>query len=170
MIKQIMPGIIFALLLLLLAGCGGGTAVETPGTIYTKAIIKVSLSGDLGGKAIAGVRFTLTLPANVTPEMVNAAVAAVKPSGTFAGGIQTPPVYVAATATTPGTVQIAMANTTESGVTVAGEVATISLLLTNGVVPVVADFALNSVPVTVIDTLGNTVAGMTATVSGVTLQ
>jgi uncharacterized repeat protein (TIGR02543 family) len=144
-----------------------------PPIVYTTATLKINLNGDLGGKAIAGAGFTLTLPANVTPATVNGAVATsvVTSSGTFAGSTIAPIVtYIPATGTTPGTLQIIVSNSVDAGVTTAGEVATVALQLINGAAPVAANFTLNSVPVTVIDTLGNSVAGMTASVAGVTLQ
>jgi hypothetical protein len=172
MMKHILYGTIFFLTLLMLAACGGGGGGDTASVTYTKATLKINLNGDLGGKAIVGAGFIVTLPANVTPAMVNNAVASgvVTPSGTFAGGTLTPPVYTAATATTPGTVQIALANSVEAGVSTAGEVATITLQLANGAVPGAADFGLSTVSVNVVDTLGNYVEGITASVAGVTLQ
>jgi uncharacterized repeat protein (TIGR02543 family) len=144
-----------------------------PPIVYTTATLKINLNGDLGGKAIAGAGFTLTLPANVTPTMVNGAVATsvVTPSGTFAGSTIAPVVtYIPAAGTTPGTVQMVISSSVPAGVTTVGEVATVTLQLANGAAPVAANFILNSVPVTVIDTLGAPVAGMTASVAGVTLQ
>jgi hypothetical protein len=179
MIKQIKRAMFFSLMVLGITACGGGgDTASTPttpapqNTVYTKAIIKINLGGDLGGKAIAGAGFTLVLPNNIIPELVNNIVAStvVTPTGIFAGGTQTPPVYSAATASTPGTVQIALANSVATGVTTVGEVATITLQLLNGAVPVAADFTLNSVPVNVIDIFGNSVGGMAAVVAGVTLQ
>jgi hypothetical protein len=171
MIKHILLLILLSFTLLTLSACGGdSSSAGTQLTTYTTATLKINLNGDLGGKAIAGAGFTLTLPANVIPAMVNGAVATsvVTPSGTFAGGTQTPPIYIAATATAPGTVQITLANSVDAGVTTVGEVATVTLQLANGAAPVAANFVLNTV--TVIDTLGAPVAGMTASVAGVTLQ
>lgn len=167
MIKQILLGMLFSLTLLILAACGDG---GTSNTASTTATLKINLSGDLVGKAIAGAGFTLTLPANVTPPpaSVNGVVT---PSGTFAGSTIAPIVtYTPAAGTTPGSVQILVLSSIPAGVTTVGEVATVTLQLANGAAPVAANFALNSVPVTVIDTLGAPVAGMTASVAGVTLQ
>lgn len=171
MIKYTLFGIVFALTLLILAACGSGDGAGS--IVYKTATLKINLNGDLAGKAIAGAEFTLTLPDNVTPATVNGAVATgvVTPSGTFAGSSITPVVtYIPAAGITPGTVQIVVSNSAAAGVTVAGEVATVTLQLTNGAAPTAANFTLNNSPVTVIDTLGNPVAGMTATVAGVTLQ
>lgn len=139
---------------------------------YTKAILKINLAGNLGDKTISGAGFTLTLPANVTPEIIDNSVAGtvVTPSGTFAGGTLTPAVYIAATATTPGTLKIALANSIEAGVTAVGEVATVTLQLANGVAPAAADFKFDAAPVVVTDTLYDTITGMTASVTSVTLQ
>jgi uncharacterized repeat protein (TIGR02543 family) len=139
----------------------------------TSATLKINLSGDLAGKAISGAEFTLTLPANVTPTTVGGEVATsvVTPSGTFAGSSIAPVVtYTPAVGAAPGTVHVVVTNSVPTGVMTAGEVATINLQLSNGAAPVVTDFALNSVPVVVIDTLYNPIAGMTASVAGVTLQ
>lgn len=105
--------------------------------------------------------------------MVSGAVATsvVTPSGTFAGSTIAPIVtYIPAAGITPGIVQIVVSNSVDAGVTMVGEVATVTLQLTNGAVSEAANFALNTVPVTVIDTFGNPVAGMTASVAGVSLQ
>jgi len=171
MIKRAFNAILFLFTLLIFAGCGGG-GNETPAVTYTTATLKINLNGDLAGKAIAGAEFTLTLPADVTPEIANNAVAStvVTPSGTFAGGNQTPPVYTAATGSAAGKIQIVLANNVAAGVTTAGEVATVVLQLANAAAPAASGFALDSVPVKVIDTLGAPIAGMTATVAGVTLQ
>jgi hypothetical protein len=166
--RQIFYAVLFSLTILTFAGCGGGSNV-TPSTTYTTATVKINLNGDLGGKAIAGAEFTITLPANVTPAMLGG-VAAVTPSGTFAGGGQLPPVYTQATETAPGTVLMVLTNSVPAGVTTAGEVATVTLQLANGAVPAAADFKFDTVPVKVIDTFGNQILGMTVTVGGVALQ
>lgn len=154
-------------MLTLLAACGGGGGSTEPSAAPSTAVIKLNLTGTLpSNTAIAGVGITITLPANVTPELANSIVAAsvVTPSGTFAGGTQTSPVYSAAS----GTIQLALVNSADAGVTDVGEVATVTLQLANGVAPTDASFSLASV--NVIDTLGNPIAGMGAVVSGVTLQ
>ena len=98
---------------------------------------------------IAGVSLTLTLPANVTPAVVNGSVdaGAVTPSGTFSGGIQTPPIYTPATATTPGALKLAIANSNPDGVVKVREVATIKLQVANGAVPSASSFGLSTVSV-----------------------
>ena len=149
------------------------TALYAKWTIIppTTATLKINLSGDLAGKAISGAEFTLILPANVTPATASGVVATgvVTLSGTFAGSSIAPVVtYVPAAGAVPGTLHVIVTNDVLAGVTTADEVATITLQLANGVAPVVADFALNSV--IVIDTLYNPIAGMTASVAGVTLQ
>jgi hypothetical protein len=159
------------ILLILLTACGGGD--NSTATAATTATLKINLNGDPGGKAIIGAGFTLTIPANVTPEMVNGVVAAsvVTPSGAFAGSTIAPIVtYIPATGTTPGMVQIVLSSSAPAGVTTVGEVATVTLRLSGGAAPVAANFSLNNVPVTVIDTFGNTLNGMTASVAGVTLH
>lgn len=168
MIKIILFSFVFSANILILSACGGGGA-----TTATTATLKINLNGDSGGKTIIGAGFTLTMPNNVTPAQVNNVVASsvVTPSGTFAGSSIAPIVtYLPAAGTTPGTVQIVLSNLAVDGVPAVGEVATITLQLSNGAVPIAADFALNSVPVVVIDPLGNVVVGMTASAVSVTLQ
>jgi hypothetical protein len=170
--KNIILGLVMTLVLFTLSACGGGgsgTAVKD----YSTATVKISLNGDLGGKGIIGAEFTMTLPENVTPAMVSGTVAAsvVTPSGTFAGSSIAPIItYLPATGTTKGTVGIVLSSSVPAGVTTAGEVATVTLKLANGVVPAAADFKLDTLPVKVIDTFGNPILGMTATIGGVTLQ
>lgn len=154
-----------SIVLLSLAGCGGGGSSDND---KTKAVVKISLAGDLAGKAIAGAEFIMTLPVNVTPESVSGYVTL---SGTFAGSTIAPLVtYIPASGTTPGTVHLVLTNSVDGGVTTAGEIATVFLKLSNGATPAPPDFALNTVPVKVIDTFGNPMPGMTASITGVTLQ
>ena len=138
----------------------------------TTATLTINLTGTLPtNTGIAGAVFTVTLPADVTPALTNGAVAAgvVTPSGTFAGGTMTQPVYTPATANTPGTITVTVANTVPAGVTQVGEVATITVQLANFTTPSAASFGLSAV--SVIDaTVYNTIGGMGATVAGVTLQ
>lgn len=171
MIKRILPLIAFSLIFLILGACGSDNSQSV--TPKTTATLKINLNGDLAGKSITGAEFTLTLPANVTPATVGGVVASsvVTASGTFAGSSIAPVVtYTPAAAGAAGTVHIVVSSSVPTGVATAGEVATVILQLAGGAAPVVADFTFNSAPVNVIDTLGNPVAGMTATVAGVTLQ
>lgn len=173
MMKRFLFGMIFILTLPILAACGGASTSNTAAVAYTKATLKINLSGNLGGKAIVGAGFILTLPAGVTPATVNDVVASsvVTPSGIFEGSSIAPIVtYNPAAAATPGTLQIVVPSSALAGVTTVGEMASITLQLSNGAAPTAADFALNSAAVNVIDTLGNSVAGMMASVAGVTLQ
>jgi len=164
--------IVFAMMILTLTACGGGGDSSTPtAQVKTEATLKLSLTGTLpADTAIAGAGFTITLPASVTPEIVNNSVASsvIIPSGTFAGGIQIPPVYTAATAAAPGKIQLTLVNAVVAGVTQVGEVATVTLQITNGVMPSAASFSVSGV--NVIDARGNPVVGMGAVVSGVLLQ
>lgn len=166
--KKISIFIIF--ILSCLVGCGGGGGGGST-TVYSTTTLKVSLSGTLpAGTAIISAGFTLTLPANVTPAMVNGAVASsvVTPSGTFAGGTALPPIYTLATATTAGTLRVVLANASPAGVTQVGEISTVVLQLANGAAPTASAFTLSAVDVR--DTFGILVSGMQALVSGVTLQ
>lgn len=171
MTKRILIGIIFSLAILTVAACGGGGGDSGTPAVYTTATVKISLTGSPGGKGIAGAGFTLTLPANVTPTMVNDAVASgvVTCSGTFAGNSIAPvATYTPATGSTQGTLRIVLSSSVPAGVTTAGEVATVALKLANSATPAAAGFPLNSI--SVIDTLGGAITGMTATVSGVVLN
>lgn len=148
----------------LLTGCGGGGA-SAPAR--TTATLKLNLTGPLpAGSAIAGVGVTLTLTVDVAPQLngLELANGVITPSGLFAGGTQTPPVY----APTSGTIQLALVNAAEGGITQEGEVATIVLKLTNGVAPVIASFGLSGV--SVIDTRGNPISGMGIQLNSVTLE
>ena len=172
MMKHILPGIILSFSLLTLAACGGGGSdVVLLPTAKTTATVKVSLNGTLGADTIAGASFIMTLPANVTPAVTGGAVATtlVTPSGTFAGGTYVTPVpYIPAVGATPGKLEITVANSVPAGISTVGEIVTITLQLANGAAPVVADFPVSSVSVT--NTLGAPIVGMSASVTGVTLQ
>jgi hypothetical protein len=173
MTKCILRYLFVNMCLLALAACGGGDGTAVQPTVYTTAVLKIELSGVLPADvAIAGAGFTLTLPASTTPALTDGAVAngVVAPSGTFAGGTQLPPVYTAATTSTPGAVRIARASSSDAGVTQTGEVATVTLQLSNGAVPTAESFTLDSSAVEVIDTKGNPVSGMQAVISSVQLQ
>lgn len=168
MTKNIVKFVTLTLALLTLAACGGSGGDAT--TTKTTATVKIALNGTLpADTAIAGVGLTLTLPGDVTPEQVNGAVAAsvVTPSGVFAGGALIPVVYKEATASAPGTVVIGLGSAAATGVAQTGEVATVTLRLSNNAAPVAGSFALDQ---TVTDTSGKTVSGLNATVNEVTLQ
>lgn len=174
--KNVLIYLAMVITLLTIAACGGGgggsvqiqqTTAKPVGTL------SIILTGSLPvNTAIAGVDFTLTLPANVTPLISNNAVASgvVSLSGTFTGSTLSPQVnYTAATPGNPGTLRVILTSSAATGVTQVGEVATISLQLDNGAMPSSADFTMSSV--NVIDaTLYNTINGMGAKVSNLTLQ
>lgn len=156
-----------------LTACGGGGGGgSTPPSGPTKAVLKINLTGTLPTNfAMSGLGVTVTLPANVTPEMANGVVSTsiIVPSGTYAGGTPTTPVYVPATGGNLGNIQIALANSVPAGVTQVGEVATVTLQLANGAAPTASSFTISNV--TIIDTLGNSNStAMGATVESVTLQ
>ncbi|MFA7403721.1 MAG: hypothetical protein WC007_07000 [Pelobacteraceae bacterium] len=171
MTKYIVKFLTLTLTLLTLAACGGGSGGDsTTDTTKTTAPVKIALNGTLPpGTAIIGAALTLTLPDNVTPELVSGTVAAsvVTPSGVFAGGVLIPVVYKEATPSAPGMVVIALASSAATGVAATGEVATVSLRLTNSATPTAGSFTLDQL---VTDTSGRVISGLTATVSGVTLQ
>ena len=173
MTKHILKYLTLTITLLTLAACGGGGGGGAVSTTKSIATVKIALSGTLpAGGTIIGAVFTLTLPDNVTPELVSGAVAdsAVTASGTFTGGAVTPVVYTPATASTPGTLVVVLASAATGGITEVGEVATVTLHLANNAAPGTDSFTLDQANVKVFDTLGKTVVGLNATVSGVTLQ
>jgi hypothetical protein len=177
MINTILRNSLIILSLLILAACGGGGGqrVGSSGVTTTNATatVKINLSGNLGGKAVAGAGFTLTLPANVTPAMTGSDVATgvVTPSGAFAGTSITPIVtYTPATGSVFGTMKILVTSSASSGVATVGEVVTITLQLANGAAPAAGNFTVENGSVMVIDTLGASLTGMSASVAGVTLQ
>lgn len=164
--KKIMIRLAFMLTLMTLAACGGG------GNEPTTATLTINLTGELPvSTAISGVAFTLILPPNVTPSVTNGTVdsGVVTPSGTFAGGTQTPVIYTAATASDPGTLKMTLVNAMPAGVTQVGEVATIFLQLSNGAAPSAADFQMSAV--SVVDAVTyDTIEGMGANIRSVMLQ
>lgn len=172
--RNILIYIAVVLTLLSLSACGGGGGGNTvaPPSAKTTAALTINLTGTLpANTTIAGTDFTLTLPANVTPELANGSVATsvVSLSGTFAGGTQTPPVYTPATTNAPGTLKVVLANPVNTGVNQVGEIATITLQLTNGATPTASSFGVNAV--SVIDaTLYNTINSMGVSVTNVTLE
>jgi hypothetical protein len=170
-VKNILCCIVVTLALLTVSACGGGGGGSAPPP-KTTAILTINLTGTLPiGSAITGVAFTLTLPANVTPALTNGAVAigVVTPSGTFLGGTQATPVYTAATANTPGTIYLTLANAAAAGTSQVGEVATITLQLANGATVTAGDFGFTG-GINVTDVLYNSIGGMSANVAGVILQ
>ncbi len=177
MLKQILFRSPLIVALFLLAACGGGgggsssTPVAAPAPTYSKAIVKVALVGTLpAGSAISGTSFALFLKPELTPEVAGGSVVAgvVSPSGTFASGTQltdwTPP-----NATTPtGKMMIDLADTTPAGVTLVGEVATITLQLVNKTAPSAGSYVL--APYGVADLSGNPIPTLQATIAEVILQ
>ena len=112
----------------------------------------------------------MTLPDNVTPELINKVVASgvIIPSGTFSGSTLLPTDYTVATSTTPGTIHLSLVNVTPAGVTQLGDIATIVLNLANKAAPTASSFQLNNI--NIIDTKGNTLAGINAVVNSVVLK
>jgi len=140
--------------------------------IVSSAKVTINLTGTLpADTTIVGADFTLTLPANVTPLLNNGSVDAsvVTPSGTFAGGTNLAPVYTHATVTTAGTIKVTLANASQLGITSVGEIATITLQLTNNATPSVANFSV-ATDSSAIDRRGDVITGMSAAVSSVILN
>lgn len=174
MSKNILKYLAIILTLITIAACGGGGGGGgAPAPSPTTATLKISLTGILPSeKAISGAEFVLTLPAGVTPAMANDIVTSsvVIPSGTFDGGVIAPPVYTPATINTAGTVRIPLATANEFGVTMVGEVATITLQLSNGAQPTVDGFTFGSTGVNVTDLNYIPITGFKAIVSDLQLH
>lgn len=164
--KYISYGLFFSLMILLLAACGGGGDIA-PSATYSKRMFKINLSGELAGKAISGLEFTITLPNNVTPNIASNtlldATGVIVPTGTFAN-ITPYAYYTPATATVPGTVKILITSSAVAGVTSVGEIATVTLQqLDNGAAAVVAsDFGISVIAK---DLNVDPILGLTPTIS-----
>lgn len=180
MLKHILLGSSL-LLMFLLSACGGGgnggegnTASSSSTTeTYSKATLKVALVGTLpAGSAIGGVSFALfVLQPDLTLAMTNGSVDAgvVALSGTFVNGIQTEPIFTP-NSTVPnfGKILMNVADTTQAGVTQVGEVARITLQLTNHKAPPAGSYYL--APYGVVDLSGNPIPTLQAAVTEVLLQ
>jgi hypothetical protein len=170
--KNILRYLATTLILSILAACGGGGGGGTGGASFpATTTLKINLTGTLpASTAISGVDFTLILPANVTPALTNGSVAigVVSNSGTFKNLSSEPMVYyTAATASVPGTLKVTLISGIADGVTQVGEVATIVLQLSNGVIPTVSSFGLSAVRVYDV-TFVKPISGMGAIIASVT--
>lgn len=154
--KKILRYLAITLILSILAACGGGGGggggVPVGPVLPAATTLKINLSGTLpASTAISGVDFTLILPEDVTPAVnsdgsVSSGV--VSSSGTFAGSTFPPLVhYTAATADVPGKMKVTFSSLLPVGISQGGEVATIVLQLSNGVIPTVSSFGLTAVSV-----------------------
>jgi hypothetical protein len=142
-------------------GGGGGTAATQP----TTATVKISTNGLAPGTLIAGIDFTLTLPAGVTvkatADSMNSLVfvtdnGVFTASGVAAGSNLDISIYTAATTTMPGKVIIKVINANGFEV---GEFATVTCDIAAGNYPKEADFIQ---PVfTAVDVNGSPIAGLT---------
>ena len=182
MLKRILVSLPLLAALLSLASCGGGGGggVTAPGNavtppaqkVPTTATLKIALTGTLPvDDSIAGVGFTLFFPSDLTPAMTNGAVAAnvVVPSGTFAGGMQAEPIFTPSAAPPAlGKMLITLADTSPTGVTLIGEVATVTLRVANGATPTASSFVLSTNGV--IDFNGKPIPSLNAVISEVILQ
>ncbi len=168
-----------ALTILTLAACGGGggdngtTAGQNPPTAKTTATLKITQIGTLPvSKTISGADFTITLPANVAPALTNGSVSTgvVTVTGTFSSSTLAPQVvYTPATGNNPGTLKVILASSEQAGLSLVGEMATITLQLANGAVPTTSSFGVSGD--SVFDaTLYAPIAGMSVGVANVGLQ
>ena len=171
--------ILAALLTITACGNNGGNSSSSSALplnigegIYTKATVKISLSGALpAGSSISGLSFTLFYPSFLTPDMSNGTAAAgvVAPSGVISNGSQLDPVITPpATAASYGKILVTMADMSQSGLTQVGEVAQITLRIANGITPTKNSFILSTNGV--FDLNGNTLPAMNAVVSDISLQ
>jgi len=163
-----MRNIFVSILFLFLAACGGGSDAAAP----TTAKVSIATTGTIpAGKVLVGAGVTIDLPTGVTPKLdANGTVdtSVITPSGVMlnAATVLTP-IYTPASGATPGSLSFALASTAVGGFD-SGEIATVSLQLAGGTTATAASFTLSGV--SLIDGQGASVAGMGATVSGVTLQ
>ena len=177
--KTILFYLALTLMMITLTACGGGggggndtAGLNTP-VAKTTTTLKIRQTGSLPAtKTISGADFTITLPANVTPATTNGAVATsvVSLTGTFASSTLAPQViYTAAAGSTPGTLRVILTSSEAAGLSLVGEVATITLQLANGAVPTVSSFIVSGERV--IDaTLYAPIVGIGVVVADVTLQ
>jgi hypothetical protein len=177
--KNILRYLVLTLILITITACGGGggggndTAGQNPPVAKTTATLKISQTGSLPAtKTISGTDCTITLPVNVTPALTNGEVATgvVTLTGTFANSTLAPQiVYTAAVGSTPGTLRVILSSSEVAGLSLVGEIATITLKLANGASPTTSNFVVSGD--SVIDaTLYAPIAGMNVVVSNVVLQ
>jgi hypothetical protein len=184
MINRFKPMAYSLLLLTLLAACGGGGGgSSSPNSLSNnpssgnqtsaKATVKIAISGTLpAGIAISGVGVTVALPAGVTvaTDSSGAVVTgSVTPSGIFASGTQTTPIYTAASVGNLASLKICTASSKAAGESQAGEIATLVVNLANGSVPTADNFVLSDLVVVDASTYGK-ITGISGSVTTVTLQ
>jgi hypothetical protein len=93
----------------------------------------------------------------------------VTPSGIFATGTQTPPIYAAANGGTAATLKVGLASGNAAGEGQTGEMVTIIFDLANGAEPTASSFTLSDL--TVVDAATySTIAGFSSSITSVTLQ
>jgi predicted small lipoprotein YifL len=168
-LKNIRISILLALLLFALAACGGGGG-STPAPPAKTATLKLFTTGT-PSENLAGVGITITLPTGVTPALNSdgtVAATVVTVSGVASPGTVVSPVYTPASGAVKGKLVIAVASGIVAGFG-AGEYATVVLAAEAGTAPLQSDFALTDFrPIAVSN--GADAAGLTATISGYTLQ
>lgn len=178
MLRRTLSGGLLVLFSLLAAACGGGggsgsSTLSAAPVTYSKAIIKVGLTGTLPpGTAISGASFSLSLlqPDLAIPTTAGAVdTGVVTPSGTFLGAIQTTPQFTPAVSPVKfGNLMINLADTTAAGVTQVGEIATITVSLPNHAAPPPGSYVL--LPYGVVDLSGNPIPTLHIFISDVILQ
>ena len=133
------------MILTMITGCGGGGSSPPSSITPTTAVLKFSSQGTLpDGKAVAGVRATVELPAGVSVKTTGTGdvdTTVVVPSGLFDKQDNLLPVtYTAATANAKATLSFSIVSLKPAGAGV-GEYATLTLNL-SGVSPVVSDYRI----------------------------
>lgn len=175
-VKNIQKYIAVSLALLIMSACGGSDGSgggATGGSNPTSAKLKIYLTNTLPAyTAFSGMDFTITLPENVTPRNTNGTVdtGILTPLGGFTGSTLAPLItYSAAAPPTLGTIRVILTSSIPAGINQLGDVASITMQLTNGATPTVGSFALSSV--SVFDAaLYNHISGMGALIASVELQ
>lgn len=162
---------LLGLTMAVVTSCGGGGSSSStntpppPATSHT-ATVKLATSGTPSAQ-LAGVGVTLVLPSGVTPALNTDGSVATSVSGVAAPGSMLAPIYTPATDTAKGTIRFVLASKITAGFG-AGEFATITLVVAPGYNPSVSDFATSGLAT--IDVRGNSATGLTATVTGLSVQ
>jgi len=159
--------ILLTFMLFALVACGGGSTSVPPAKTVT---LKLATTGT-PSENLAGVDITVILPTGVTPALNSdgtVAASVVSISGVAAPGTALTRVYTPAIGATRGTLELFVSSSIVAGFG-AGEYATVLLSAAPGITPLQSDFAFTGFrPIAVSN--GADATGLTATISGYTLQ